>query len=157
VIFAASVLFGVMAICVRLAAREMDALQVAFVRFAGSFVVLLVASGGRDLRPSPGVGPRLALRALLGATAIVCYYIGIRDIGAGPATMLHCTYPVFATVFSVLFMEEAFTGRLAGALAMNLGGNFLERDDGDPRRPESDRHDQEHHGRDHPGLARLDR
>ena len=114
-----------MAVCVRLAAREMDAMQVAFVRFAGSFLVLLVASGGRDLRPSPGVGPRLALRALLGATAIVFYYLGIRDIGAGPATMLHCTYPVFATLFSVLFMEEAFTGRLAGALAMNLGGAAL--------------------------------
>ncbi len=111
-----------MAVAVRLAAADMAAPQVACVRFAGSFVVLLAATRGRALRPrSAGVG-RLVGRGLLGGTAITCYYAGIERAGAGLATLLHSTYPVFTALFAVWLLGERATARLAIAVAMNALG-----------------------------------
>ena len=100
----------------------MAAPQVACVRFAGSFVVLLVATRARGLRPRRGNLRPLILRGVLGGTAITCYYAGIERAGAGLATMLHSTYPVFTALFSVLVLGESFTGRLGAALALNTAG-----------------------------------
>ncbi len=111
-----------MAVCVRLAAVEMDAAQVACVRFAGSFVVLVVATRARALRPRPGNVNRLLLRGLLGGAAITCYYLGIERAGAGLATLLHATHPIFTALFAVLVLGDAFSGRLAAALALSSAG-----------------------------------
>jgi drug/metabolite transporter (DMT)-like permease len=122
VILVASVLFGAMAVCVRLAARDMAASQIAFVRFCGSLLVLLALTRGRGLRPQSGNLPRVLLRGLLGAGAIVLYYQGIQGAGAGLATLLNCTYPVFTAVFASSFMGERFDARIGAALIVNLIG-----------------------------------
>jgi drug/metabolite transporter (DMT)-like permease len=122
IILIASILFGVMAVCVDVASRAMDATQIAFVRFAGSLLVLLVIGRGRGLRPSTGNLRRVLLRGLLGAGAIVLYYRGIQGAGAGLATLLNCTYPVFTALFATTLMDERFDARLAGALALNVVG-----------------------------------
>ncbi len=111
-----------MALCVRLAARDMPAMQVACVRFAGAFVVLLLATRGRALRPRAATVPRLALRGLLGAAAISCYFVGIGWAGAGLATLLHSTYPVFTALCATFALGDRFSGRLAVALGLNLLG-----------------------------------
>lgn len=114
-----------MAVCVRLAVPALTPMQVAFVRFAGSFVVLVLAARGRALLPQRASWPPLVLRALLGATAITCYYVGIERAGAGLATLLHATYPVWTALFATTFLREPFTGRIAAALALNLAGAAL--------------------------------
>jgi drug/metabolite transporter (DMT)-like permease len=125
VIFVAAFLFGAMAVSVRLAAREMASSQVAFVRFAGSLLVLLVLGRGRGLRPRPGNAQQVFLRALLGVVSILFYYRGIQDAGAGFATLLQCTYPVFTALFATTLMGETFDARLAAALGLNLAGVFV--------------------------------
>jgi drug/metabolite transporter (DMT)-like permease len=114
-----------MAVCVRLATPHMAATQVACVRFAGSFLVLVLATRARQLRPATGNAGRLILRGLLGGSAITCYYIGIGRAGAALATLLHSTYPVFTALFAVLLLGEPFTRRLGGALALNLVGTAV--------------------------------
>ena len=69
VILIGSVLFGIMAVCVRVAAREMPSSQITFVRFSGAFLVLLALSRGRGLRPRASNLPRILLRGLFGAVA----------------------------------------------------------------------------------------
>jgi drug/metabolite transporter (DMT)-like permease len=122
VILVASVLFGVMAVCVRLATRDLAASQVAFVRFSGSLLVLLALTRGRGLRPRPGNQLRVLQRGLLGAGAIVLYYHGIQEAGAGLATLLNCTYPVFTALFATTLLGERFDWRLAVALVLSLVG-----------------------------------
>jgi drug/metabolite transporter (DMT)-like permease len=100
----------------------MAAPQVACVRFTGSLLVLALATRARSLRPRPGNARRLLLRGLLGGAAITCYYAAIERAGAGLATLLHSTYPVFTALFAVFLQSEAFTGRLAWALALNTLG-----------------------------------
>jgi drug/metabolite transporter (DMT)-like permease len=122
VILVASVLFGAMAVCVRLAAAYMPAMQIAFVRFAGSLLVLLVFTRAQGLRPRAAHLRWLLLRGVLGAGAIVLYYFAIQSAGAGYATLLNCTYPLFTALFAGVLMGEAVSRRLVTALALNLVG-----------------------------------
>jgi drug/metabolite transporter (DMT)-like permease len=120
--FAASVLFGAMAVGVRVAAEGVPPLQIAFFRFAGSFLVLLATSRGRGLRPQPGNLGRVLLRGVIGGSAISLYFVGIAGAGAGLASLLQSTYPVFAAVLASAILDERFTARLGIALAANLAG-----------------------------------
>lgn len=114
-----------MAVFVRLASAEMTALQVVCVRFAGAFALLVLLTGGTALRPRAASVGRLVLRGVLGAAAIGCYFVGIHLAGAALATLLHGTYPVFTALFAVVLLGERFTGRLGGALALNVVGAGL--------------------------------
>lgn len=124
IILASSLLFGAMAVCVRLSAREMTVPQIAFLRFLGSLSILLAFRRGRSLQPQPGNRTRVLLRGLLGGAAILLYYRGIAGAGAGLATMLHCTYPVFTALLATAFLGERLDARLATALAMSIAGVF---------------------------------
>jgi drug/metabolite transporter (DMT)-like permease len=122
IILSSSLLFGAMAVFVRAAAARVPPLQIAFVRFLGSFLILLALGRGRSLRPRSGNWTGVLLRGLFGAAAISLYYRGIARAGAGLATLLHCTYPVSTAVFAVGFLGEWFDRRLALALALCLVG-----------------------------------
>jgi drug/metabolite transporter (DMT)-like permease len=121
VILLSSVLFGAMAVFVRAATQTMPVGQVAFIRFLGSLLVLLSFRRGRSLKP---VGPaaRVLLRGLLGASAILLYYRGIAGAGAGLATLLHCTYPIWTALFATTLMRERFDLPLGIAVALCLAG-----------------------------------
>ena len=93
VVLVAAALFGMMAVLVGVACRALPATQVAFVRFAGSLLVLLAVTRGRGLRPTPGKVFHILLRGLLGAGSIVLYYHAIRAAGAGFATLLFSAPP----------------------------------------------------------------
>ena len=121
----ASVLFGAMAVCVQLAARHMAAVQVACLRFAGSFVVLLALTRGRALWPRAASLSRLFLRGLLGAMSISCYYAGIGRAGAGLATLLYGTYTVWTAVWGIVLEGDRLTARIVTALLINLVGAVL--------------------------------
>lgn len=121
-LFVASFLFGTMALSVRVASREMSAMQIAFFRFVGSLVVMVVATGGRGLRPRAGNLGRLLFRGFIGASAISLYFVGIAGAGAGLASLLQSTYPVFAALLGSALLGERFTARLALALGLNLAG-----------------------------------
>jgi len=125
VIFLASFLFGAMAVSVRIASRDMPAMQIAFVRFVGSLLVLLAFNSRAALRPRPGNFKRLLQRGLLGAGAIVLYYLAIQDAGAGLATLLQCTYPIPASIFAALLMDERLSGRSVAAVGLNLAGVLI--------------------------------
>lgn len=121
VILCSSVLLGAMAVAVREATRSMDAGQVAFIRFLGSLLVLLALRRGRSLRPRGGLLPVL-LRGLFGGGAILLYYRAIENAGAGLATLLHCTYPIWTTVIATTVLRERFDARLGVALVLFLVG-----------------------------------
>jgi drug/metabolite transporter (DMT)-like permease len=118
----ASALFAVMAVCVRAASLDVPATQIAFVRFVGSFLFMLAVTRGRDLAPRPGNGGRLVLRGVIGAVSITFYFLGIEGAGAGLATLVQNTYPVFAATLAVLLGDQLFTRRLASALALSVLG-----------------------------------
>lgn len=124
-LLSASVLFGVMAVAVRIATRWMSPVQVACLRFAGSFLVLVVATRGRGLVPAPGNLLRVILRGAVGAAAITLYFVGIDGAGAALAALIQSTYPVFAAAIAVPLLGERFTTRIAAGLLLDLAGAAL--------------------------------
>jgi len=124
-LLASSVLFGAMAVSVKVATRWMSPVQVACIRFAGSFLVLLLATRGRGLVPAPGNLLRVVLRGAVGAGAITLYFVGIDGAGAALAALLQSTYPVFAAALAVPLLGERFTRRTGAGLLLNLAGAAL--------------------------------
>ncbi len=122
VVLVAAALFGMMAVLVGVACRALPATQVAFVRFAGSFLVLLAVTRGRGLRPTPGKVFHILLRGLLGAGSIVLYYHAIRAAGAGFATLLFSVYPVWVALFAATLGGERLDARLVVSLALGVVG-----------------------------------
>jgi drug/metabolite transporter (DMT)-like permease len=122
VILLAALLLGVMTVCVRVASREMSIPQIVFFRFSGAFVLLVVIARGRNLRPEGQMIPALVLRGIVGTAAIALYFRGIQGAGAGLATLLHCTYPVYTALFAALLLGESFRGRVGLALVLNVAG-----------------------------------
>ena len=122
IILVSSVLFGMMAVCVRFASRQMSFAQIAFVRFTGALLVLLAFRRGTNLRPRAGNLPRVLLRGLLGGSAILLYFRAIQGAGAGFATLLHCTYPIYTALFASALLGEQLGVRIGIALLLNLGG-----------------------------------
>lgn len=124
-ILLAAVLLGVMATCVRVASRDLAGTQVAFFRFLGSFLLLLLANPGGRLRPRPGNLRLLVGRALFGGVSILLYYTAIEWSGAGLATLLHCTYPVSTALIAVLWLRESLAPTLLFALGLEFVGMVL--------------------------------
>ncbi len=124
-LLSASALFGMMAVCVRAASRDLPASQIAFVRFVGSFLFMLAATRGRALAPRPGNRNRLVLRGVIGAVSITFYFVGIEGAGAGLATLVQNSYPVSAAILAALLGEEVFTRRLGAALALSVAGALV--------------------------------
>jgi drug/metabolite transporter (DMT)-like permease len=120
-ILISSVMFGAMAVLVRAASHAMPAGQIAFFRFLGSLLVLLALRGGHSLRPV-GPLPRVLLRGLFGASAILLYYRGIQGAGAGLATLLHCTYPIWTALFATTLLRERLDSTLALAIGLCIAG-----------------------------------
>lgn len=124
-ILLASVLIGAMAVCVRVASRGMPAPQITFVRFLGSFLLLVSLTGRQSLRPQATSMRPLLLRGLLGSLSIVLYFTAIQWAGAAMATLLHCTYPLSTAVIAVALLGEPLSLRLGVALALNLAGVLI--------------------------------
>ncbi len=121
-ILVAAALFGAMAASVRIASADMPPLQIAFVRFLGSFVLLVAVAGPARMRARPDNLRTLALRGLFGSLAILFYFTGIGKAGAGFATLLQNTYPVFTALFANRALKEPLPPSLAAALGLNIIG-----------------------------------
>jgi drug/metabolite transporter (DMT)-like permease len=121
VILVSSLCFGSMAVLVRAASTSMPAGQIAFIRFLGALLVLLALRRGHSLRPIGSLWPVL-LRGLFGASAILLYFHAIKEAGAGLATLLHCTYPIWTALFAVTLIRERIDLPLLVAIALCLGG-----------------------------------
>lgn len=110
--------FGAMAVAAREVSSELGAAQIALLRFAiGLAGVAGVALVRRDtLRATrPGL---LLLRGLFGGVAVLLYFMAIERLGAGLATLLNYTFPLWAALFAALTLGEKLTGRVAAGMAL---------------------------------------
>jgi drug/metabolite transporter (DMT)-like permease len=119
---AAALGFGVMALGVRIAAESMPGPQIAFVRFTGSLLLLLLLTGREGIVPREASYARLVLRGFLGACGITLQFVAIARAGASTATMLHGTYPILTGLLAVPILGEKMTLRTAAALALAVVG-----------------------------------
>jgi len=124
-IFIAAFFFGIMVLLVKLAAKTIPSHEILLFRsiFGATFLFVLVRTKVASLKFINK--PLLFFRGIVGAAAVMCLYYALSRIPLGIATLLNCTYPIFATVFAVLFIKEkvAWDGILA--LSVSMLGMYL--------------------------------
>jgi drug/metabolite transporter (DMT)-like permease len=127
-LFAAAVLFGLMAVVARLGSRGeggFSAAQMGSVRFA---IGAAMAVALFRLRPGtfrPVNKSLLVTRGLLGGLSALLYLLALERISAGQATLLNNTFPIIATLISFATLGERPTIHLWGSLAVTTLGVSL--------------------------------
>ena len=116
----AAVLFSLMAVVAKLAARRLPGPEVAFVRMAVGLVGCAVARLRIPMRARNKLG--LFMRGAYGGAAVLLYFIAIAHLPVGVATLLNYTAPVFTAIYAALFLGEAVTAGTLGALALTTVG-----------------------------------
>ena len=86
----------------------------------------------------PGLGPLAAMAALgAGGTGIafVIFYTLIAEVGPTKASIVAYIAPVFAVIYGVAFLDEAFTGLTLVGMALILGGSWIAGQSRSPAEP----------------------
>ncbi|HEX2029987.1 MAG TPA: DMT family transporter [Actinomycetota bacterium] len=129
VVAAAAVLFGAVVILGDIIGRQgIPVTSMLAVRFAVAAAVLaiILAGTGRQLRPAPGEGWRLALLGAAGyALESVLFFVAIGRGTAAAVTLLFFTYPVWVAVLSVVLGMGRPGWLVGGALAAAVAGAGL--------------------------------
>ena len=123
---AAALCFSVMNIAIRLAAVELDPLQVAFFRNLFALMLMLpwlLKVGAAGLKTS-----RLKIhlwRSVLGLTAMLCWFYAIALLPLAEAVSLNFTVPLFATIGAALILREQVRARRWTATLVGFAGVLI--------------------------------
>jgi drug/metabolite transporter (DMT)-like permease len=119
----AALLFSLMAVVAKIAARRLPGPEVAFVRMAVGLLGCAVARLRIPMRARNKLG--LFMRGAYGGAAVLLYFIAIAHLPVGVATLLNYTAPVFTAVYAAIFLREAVSPATLGALALTTLGVAL--------------------------------
>jgi drug/metabolite transporter (DMT)-like permease len=117
-----ALLFGAMSVAARSLSGQLGAAQIAFVRFGIGLALVL---GVRAVRPALVTMQRpwlLFWRGLFGGVAVLLYFVAIGRLGAGLATMLNYTFPLWAALFAAVTLGEKVGRRGLTGMALATGG-----------------------------------
>jgi drug/metabolite transporter (DMT)-like permease len=124
-----SVFFGILPIFVKFALNTgLKTNQIILIRFsfAALFLFLYLLPQKKDLRVSRKQFLVLVFCAVVGYMGMnLTLFIAYQLLGAGLATAIHFSYPLFVTVFSVLLYKEHLNPAKKTALLLSVGGVLL--------------------------------
>ncbi|MBF5041476.1 DMT family transporter [Aggregicoccus sp. 17bor-14] len=120
-----SLIFALMAFCARLTAGRIGTGQLVCARFLMGLAFLAVYFGGRRQRPRFGRPWLWAARGLFGGAAVFLYFLAIDRLAVGPATLLNCLWPLWAALFSLVFLRERVSSHLGAGLVLTTVGAGL--------------------------------
>ncbi|MBI5067003.1 MAG: DMT family transporter [Deltaproteobacteria bacterium] len=130
-LFGSAVLFGLMAVFVRLSTlRGFSGGQVLFVRMAVGAGMVVALFRARPGTWRMGNRKLLFTRGLFGGLAALLYFVALALLPAGEATLINNTFPVFAVLISFFGLEERPTFHIAVALLVATAGMLLVVGDG---------------------------
>ena len=114
-------------------AIEIGPLKIAFFRFAVGLVLVLAASWWGGFRLEFNDKRLLVVRGVCGGVAIYITFLAISKLGLGKGMLLICCYPIFACLFSAIFLKERFGVFGIVAIVVALTGiYFVSRDNEGP-------------------------
>ncbi|TLX77639.1 DMT family transporter [Labilibacter sediminis] len=104
-IFGSVLSFAVMSALVK-SIPNVDSTITTFVRFAVGVGILGILALTKKVKLNFNHSPLLLLRGLTGGLAVFLLYFTIVKIGVGKATVFVYSYPIFATLLSVIIFKE---------------------------------------------------
>jgi drug/metabolite transporter (DMT)-like permease len=120
---ASTVLFGAMALTIRLASQELHTFEVAFFRnFFGLVAALpLLARHGTGLLRTPRLA-RYLFRCAIGIVSMFAGFWAIGHLPLAQAISLSYSSPLFVTIFAALILRERVRGRRWTAVGLGFLG-----------------------------------
>jgi drug/metabolite transporter (DMT)-like permease len=124
-LYAASGLFALASVIVKIASRMYSGLFISSVRFLFGIVfisasLLLLKKGFRIHNKKAWI-----LRGISGAAAMIAYYLAINRTSSGRATLLVNTYPLFVAILGYLIFKEKISRNTIGSLILCTAGVWL--------------------------------
>lgn len=123
---AAALCFALMNLLIRLAAVELDAIQIAFFRNLFAFLFMLPWAfrlGPRSLK-TRRLGMHF-LRAMVGLAGMLCWFTSVALLPLADAVALNFTAPLFVTIGAALFLGETVRARRWTATAIGFVGTLV--------------------------------
>lgn len=111
-----------MAVAARIASRTIPGPEVAMFRFVVGVLAVLAAMALGHARLRPRRWGWLLLRGIFGGAAVFFYFVSIEHVGAGMATLLNYTAPVWSMLLGWWLLGERPRRTAAVALALTLLG-----------------------------------
>lgn len=85
---------------------DVDSTITTFIRFSVGVSILGILALTKKIKLQFNHSPLLLLRGFTGGLAVYLLYFSIVKLGVGKATVYVYSYPIFATLFSVVFFNE---------------------------------------------------
>ena len=102
----ASLFFSLMTVCVKRIDNRIPIFELVFFRSILSLIITYIILKKRNINPWGINKFLLTLRGALGTIALLCVFYAIRNMPLSIATVIQYTYPIFISIFSVIFINE---------------------------------------------------
>jgi drug/metabolite transporter (DMT)-like permease len=117
--------FSAMSVLVKLCSETLPTGEIVLARAIGTLVLSYALVKRAGLSPWGVQRGKLALRGLLGFSALACYYGALARLPLADATVLQNTIPVFTALLAWWLLGERVGWGAAIAIACGLGGVML--------------------------------
>ncbi len=123
--FSSAVLFSFMAIMVKALSSSVPANEIIFFRSFISFAIIMgmVAAGKVEFKIKEK--GKATFRGVMGGVSLMLYFNAITLTSVSNAVLLSYTYPIFASIFSNMYLNEKLTKEKIMFIACALLGMFL--------------------------------
>ena len=108
----ASFFFSLMTLCVKNIDKRIPIYELVFFRSLLSLMITLFIINLKNINPWGNNRPLLILRGVLGTLALVCIFYAIRNMPLSISTVVQYTYPIFISIFAVVFIKEKTNRKL---------------------------------------------
>jgi drug/metabolite transporter (DMT)-like permease len=117
--------FSVMSLLVKEAGTRLPSAQIVLARAVVTFVLSWAMLRRAGVRPWGRNPKRLALRGLVGASSITCFYYSLVHLPIAEATVIQYMNPVFTAVLAGLLLGERMGRREVACVVLSLAGVVL--------------------------------
>ena len=121
----ASLFFSLMTLCVKKIDQRIPIYELVFFRSLISLLITNLFISKRNINPWGKIKPLLILRGILGTIALLCIFYSIQNMPLSLSTVIQYTYPIFISIFSVVFIKEKITRNIFFSLIAGWFGIII--------------------------------
>jgi len=107
--FASAALFSIMALMVKILSSTVPPAEIIFFRSFISVVVILLLGVTGKVHFHAHAKDKLIFRGIVGGISLMLYFYSITMTSLSNAVLLAYTYPIFASMFSIMYLKETLT------------------------------------------------